>query len=136
MNKLKKYKEEEYSKIRCDLELILEGPKINQKNLHLGFIGLAVQNSKLLESNKKLNEQLETVIKELDELKKERKEKLCRKEAHANRKRLSKRDPITLEIYQALIKVTGADMIRSNRHTTARLKVELCLLTVINIRSS
>ena len=29
LNKLKKYKEEGYNKIRCDLELILEGQKIN-----------------------------------------------------------------------------------------------------------
>ena len=32
-NKLKKWKEEEYSKIRSDLGLILEGQKINQKDL-------------------------------------------------------------------------------------------------------
>ena len=42
-NKLKKWKEEEYSKIRSDLGLILEGQKINQKDLRLGFIGLATQ---------------------------------------------------------------------------------------------
>ena len=33
LNKLKKWKEEEYSKIRSDLGLILEGQKINQKAL-------------------------------------------------------------------------------------------------------
>jgi hypothetical protein len=32
-NKLKKRKEEEYSKIRSDLELILDGQKLNQKDL-------------------------------------------------------------------------------------------------------
>jgi len=62
LNKLKKWKGEEYSKIRCDLGLILEGQKMNQKNLRLGFIGLATQNSELLELNKKLNDQLETVV--------------------------------------------------------------------------
>lgn len=72
LTKLKKYKEEEYSKIRSDLELILKGQKINHKNLHLGFIGLAAQNSELLELNKKFNEQLDTVVKELNELKKKR----------------------------------------------------------------
>ena len=51
-NKLKKWKEEEYSKIRSDLGLILEGQKINQKDL-----GLATQNSELLELNKKLSQQ-------------------------------------------------------------------------------
>ena len=134
LNELKTYKEEEYSKIRCDLELILEGQKINQKDLHLGFIGLAAQNSELLESNKKLNEQLETVVKELGELKKEREEKVFRKEARANRKRLPKRDPVTLGIYQALIKATKTGMIRSNSYTKARLRVALCLLTITGIR--
>jgi hypothetical protein len=51
-------KEEEYRKIRSDLGLILEGQKINQKDLRLGFIGLATQNSELRELNKKLSQQL------------------------------------------------------------------------------
>jgi len=41
--------------------LILEGQKINQKDLRLGFIGLATQNNELLELNKKLSQQLEKV---------------------------------------------------------------------------
>lgn len=134
LDKLKKYKEEEYSKIHCVLKLILEGQKINQKDLHLGFIGLARQNSELVESNKKLNKQLETVVKELDELRKERKEKLFRKEARANRKRLPKRDPVTLEIYQSLIHATESVITRSNSYTTARLRVALCLLAITGIR--
>lgn len=48
-NKLKKWKEEEYSKIRSDLGLIVESQKINKKDLRLGFIGLATQNSEFLE---------------------------------------------------------------------------------------
>ena len=134
LNKLKKYKEEEYSKIRWELGLILEGQKINQENLHLGFIGLATQNSELLESNKKLNEQLERVIKELDELKKEREDKVSRKEARMNRKRLPKRDPVTLDIYQALIEATETSMTGSNSYIKSRLRVALCLLTVTGIR--
>ena len=97
-NKLKKWKKEEYSKIRSDLGLILEGQKINQKDLRLGFIGLATQNSELLELNKKLSQQLERVEKELNVLKKEREEKAARKEARANRKRLPKRQPIPTAI--------------------------------------
>ena len=69
LKKLKKWEKEEYSKIRCDLELILEGQKMNQKDLRLGFIGLATQNSDLLKLNEKLNDQLKTVVKELNELK-------------------------------------------------------------------
>lgn len=67
-NKLKKWKEEEYREIRSDLELLLEGQKINQKDLRLGFIGLANQNSELLDLNKHLTQQLETVVKELNVL--------------------------------------------------------------------
>jgi hypothetical protein len=48
-NKLKEWKENEYRKIRFDLQLLLEGQKINQKDLRLGFIGLAKQNSELLD---------------------------------------------------------------------------------------
>ena len=134
LNELKKYTEEEYNKIRYDLELLLEGQKINQEDLHLGFIGLASQSSELLELNKKLKKELETVVKELNGLKKEREEILSRKEARANRKRLPKRDPVTLEIYQALIKATKGDMIRSNNYIRARLRVGLCLLTITGIR--
>jgi hypothetical protein len=85
-NKLKKWKEEEYGKIRSDLELILDGQKLNQKDLRLGFIGLAKQNSELLEFNKKLSQQLERVVKESNILKEEREEKVARKKTRANRK--------------------------------------------------
>jgi hypothetical protein len=64
-NKLKKWKEEKYIKIRSDLAFILESHKISQRDLRLGFIGLAKQNSELLDLNKKLTQQLETVVKEL-----------------------------------------------------------------------
>jgi len=46
-----RWKEDESRKIRSDLQLLLEGQKINQKDLRLGFIGLANQNSELLDSN-------------------------------------------------------------------------------------
>ena len=128
-NKLKKWKEEEYSKIRSDLGLILEGQKINQKDLRLGFIGLATQNSELLELNKKLSQQLERVEKELNVLKKEREEKAARKEARANRKRLPKRQPITPEIYRLLIQAA-----ESPSYTSVRLRIAFCLLTVTGIR--
>ena len=129
-----KCQEEEYRKIRSDLTVILEGQEMNQKDLRLGFIGLAAQNSELLELNKKLNHQLETVVSELNVLKKKREEKMSRKEARANRKRLPKRDPVTPEIYQALINGTEADIISYNGYTAARLRVALCLLTIIGIQ--
>lgn len=134
LNKLKKWKGEESSIIRSALGLILEGQEINQKTLRLGSIVLATQNSELLELNKKLNDQSETIVKELYELKKEREEKVSRKEARANRKRLPKRDPVTPEIYQALINATEVGVTRYNGYTAARLRVALCLLAITGIR--
>ena len=101
-----KIQKEDYKKIRSDLTLILEGQKINQKDLRLCFIKLVTQNNELLESNNKLNEQLATVLAELNELKKEHQQKLSRKKARANRKRLPKRDAVTPKIYQALTQAT------------------------------
>ena len=134
LNKLKKWKGEESSIIGSALGLILEGQEINQKTLRLGFIVLATQNSELLELNKKLNDQSETIVKELYELKKEREEKVSRKEARANRKRLPKRDPVTPEIYQALINATEVGVTHYNGYTAARLRVALCLLAITGIR--
>jgi integrase len=128
-NRLKKWKEEEYREIRSDLKLVLEGQKINQKDLRLGFIGLATQNSELLELNEKLSQQLERVEKEFSVLKKEREEKAARKEARANRKRLPKRQPITPKIYRLLIQAAG-----SPSYTSVRLRIAFCLLTVTGIR--
>ena len=129
LHKLKKWKEEEYRKIRSDLELILEGQKINQNDLRLGFIGLATQNSELLELNKKLSQQLEIVEKELNLLKKEREEKATRKEDRANRKRLPKRQPVTPETYWLMIQAA-----ESPSYTSVRLRIAFCLLTVTGIR--
>ena len=107
-NRIKEWKENEYKKIRSDLELILDSQKINQKDLRLGFIGLAKQNSELLDLNEKLTEQLDTVVKELNLIKKERDEKAALKQARANRKRLPKRQPITPEIYKLLIETADS----------------------------
>ncbi len=74
--------EEKYKQILGSLELLVEGQKVTQKDLQLGFIGLAKQNSELL-----------------DFIKKEHQQKLDRKKASLKRKRLSKRQPITPEIY-------------------------------------
>ena len=129
LNKLKKWKEEEYSKIRSDLGLILEGQKINQKDLRLGFIGLASQNSELLELNKKLSQQLETVVEELNQIKQEREERETRKQARAKRKRLPKRDPMTAEIYKELIKEA-----EGTTYLDVRLRLAFCLLAVTGVR--
>ena len=104
--------------------LILEGLKINQKDLRLGFIGLAKQTSKLLDFNKELSQQLERVVEELNVLKKEREEKAALKEARANRKR----HLITPEIYRLLIQAAEGPS-----YTSVRLRIAFCLLTVTGI---
>jgi hypothetical protein len=77
--------EEKYKKI---LELLVEGQKVTQKDLQLGFIGLAKQNSELLDLNRELHQQLEIVVSELNAIKKEREEKAARREKWSKRKRL------------------------------------------------
>ena len=120
-NRIKEWKENEYKKICSDLDLILESQKINQKDLRLGFIGLAKQNCELLDLNKKLTEQLDAVVKELNLIKKERDEKAALKQARANRKRLPKRQPITPEIYKLLIETAD-----SPSYTSVRLRIAFC----------
>ena len=90
-----------------------------------GFIGLALRNEELLKSNDQLKQQLDGVLKELNAIKQEREEKAARKEAHANRKRLPKRDPMTAEIYKKLIKEAEGPT-----YLDVRLRLTLCLLAV------
>jgi len=66
------------------LELLVEGQEIAQKDLQLGFIGLAKQNNELLGLNKELNQQVEVVVSELNIIKKEREDKAARKKAWSN----------------------------------------------------
>ena len=120
---------EDYREISSGIQLILESQEIIEKDIRLGFIGLAIQNHKLQKLNENLSHQLERVEKELDMLKKEREEKVFRKEARTNRKRLPRRDPVTREIYKLLIQASG-----SPAYTSVRLRIALCLLTVTGIR--
>jgi integrase len=118
--------EEKYKKI---LELLVEGQKVTQKDLQLGFIGLAKQNSELLDLNRELNQQLEIVVSELNAIKKEREEKAARREKWSKRKRLPKRDPINSEIYNLLIKESEGPS-----YIATRTRIAICLLTVTGIR--
>ena len=68
------------------------------------FIRLALRNQELFELNKELNQGLEIVLAELNQIKQERHEKQMRKQTRANRKQLPKRDPMTGEISNELIK--------------------------------
>lgn len=56
---------------------------------------------------------------------------MSRKKAHANRKRLSKHQPITPEIYRLLIQVA-----EGSTYISVRLRIAFCLLTVTGIRTS
>jgi site-specific recombinase XerD len=123
--------ENKYKKILNNLELLLKGQKVTQKDLQLGFIGLAKQNNELIDLNKELNQQLEIVMSELNVMKKERAEKAARREKWSKRKRLPKRDPINSEIYNLLMKESeGASYIAT------RTRIAICLLTVTGIRIS
>lgn len=140
-NQIQKFKKENndnqlanYKKLQSQLKLISEGQEISRDEMRRGFIGLAQQNHELVKLNKQLTQQLETVVEELNQIKQERQEKAARKEVWANRKRLPKRDPLTPEIYQALIDATEADITRCTDYTAARLRIALCLLTITGIR--
>jgi integrase len=72
---------------------------------------------------------LETVVEELNILKKERKEKVARGQARANRKRLPKRDPMTRKIYKELIQAA-----EGTTYLNVRLRLAFCIIAVTGIR--
>ena len=109
--------------------MLKEGQEISRDEMRRGLIGLAQQNQELLKLNKKLTQQLETVVEGLNQFKRERQEKAARKETRANRKRLPKRDPMTAEIYKKLIKEAEGPT-----YLHVRLRLALCLLAVTGVR--
>jgi len=125
-----------YEPLRNELSKILENQRVSKKKqdqiletTQRGFIGLALRNEELLEVNKKLKDQLEIVVGELNQIKEERKEKEARKQARANRKRLPKRDPMTAEIYTELMRAAEGPT-----YIKLRTRIALCILTVTGIR--
>ena len=124
-------KEEDYKEINSGIQLLLENQQIIEKDIRLGFIGLATQNHKLIKLNESLNRKLERVENELNMLKQEREEKASRKEARITPKRLLKRDPVTREIYTLLIQA-----VISPNYKSVRLRIAFCLLAVTGIRIS
>ena len=118
------------------LDLIVKGQERNSNKLEFlgndlrkGFIGLALRNEELLQSNDQLKEQLDDVLKELNVVKKKREEKAARREKWSKRKRLLKRDPINSEIYNLLIKESEGPT-----YIATRTRIAICLLTVTGIR--
>ena len=140
-NKLQKINKENnklanYQSLQIELSKILENQRISKKKqdqiletTQRGFIGLALRNEELLKVNKKLKDQLEIVVGELNQIKEERKEKEARKQARANRKRLPKRDPVTAEIYTELMRAAEGPT-----YIKLRTRMALCILTVTGIR--
>ena len=142
-NKIQKIKKENnsldllnYEPLIDELSNILENQRISKKKQDQilettpkGFIGLALNNQELLKVNKELKEQLEIVVGELNQIKKERQEKEIRKQARANRKRLPKRDPMTREIYKELIKAAEGPT-----YINLRTRIALCILAVTGVR--
>ena len=78
-----------------------------------------------------MKQQLTIVNKEFNQIKKERDQKVARRERWANRNRLPKRDPINSEIYNLLIKECDGP-----NYTATRTRIAICLLTVTGIRIS
>lgn len=118
------------------LDLLVKGQERNSNKLEIigndlrkGFIGLALRNEELLQSNDQLKEQLDDVLKELNAVKKKREEKAARREKWSKRKRLPKRDPINSEIYNLLIKESEGPT-----YIATRTRIAICLLTVTGIR--
>lgn len=140
-NKLQKKEKENNqliteSEVESKLNILVKGQTNNLKQLQAirndlqrGFIGLALRNQELVELNKELTQQLSIVVAELNQIKQERQEKEIRKQARANRKRLPKRDPMTREIYNELIKATEGPT-----YIHVRTRVALCILAVTGIR--
>ncbi len=125
-----------FKKLESQLDLLLHGQKINREELRVGFRQLAdqnrflsLQNQQLLDLNQELKQQLETVVEELNQIKQEREEKAARKEAWTNRKRLPKRDPMTREMYNELIKTAEGPT-----YIHLRTRMALCILAVTGIR--
>lgn len=139
-NKIEKIKKENnelaFKKLESQLGILLYGQKINREEFRVGFRQLAdqnrflsLQNHQLVQLNQELKQQMKTVIEELNQIKQERQEKVDRKEAWSNRKCLSKRDPITSEIYKELIKTA-----KGSAYSDIRLRIAICLLTIIKIK--
>ena len=93
-----------YLKTLSDLNSILEGERLNRKDLRLGFIELAKQNP-------------------------EREEKVRLKKDRATRKRLPKRQPMTSKIYQLLIQAAAGPS-----YSSVRLRIAFCVLIVTGIQ--
>jgi len=129
--------EERIAKIE---RVIVESGSETQDLIKQSFINLTWQNQKLFEQNQELENQLESFQSQLastsqllhEKLKQERQLEE-RKERQRNRKRLSKRKPITKEIYEFFISEANTLSYRQG-FRGARLRLALALLLVTGVR--
>ena len=123
-------------KFRKLFSLMAEGHAETQSMMKEGFVGLAIQNAELnaelKEQNKaledqltQLQDQLEVVTEELQERKERERLIEEQKEKRRNQKRLPKREPITIEIYDSLIQ-SSQKFKYSNLYQSARLRLAIC----------
>lgn len=137
-NKIQKINREnsELIHFQSQLDLLLKGQENNSEKLQTigeelrkGFIGLALRNEELLQSNDQLKQQLDEVLTELNAIQEERQARAARREKWDKRKRLPKRDPMTREIYKELIKAAEGPT-----YIQVRTRLALCILAVTGIR--
>ena len=116
--------------------LVLEQESVTQDMLITGFTVVMGQNQEIIDKNKELRaqinilqEQILVLTTELEKARAIERAKQERKEARAKRKRLPKRDPVNLEIYEQLItSVSGLD------YTSARIRIAFLILMITGIR--
>lgn len=116
--------------------LVLKQGKIPQDMLVTGFSTLWQQNQEIIYKNENLenqltllHEQITELTDELERVKHEERAKENRKQARFKRKRLPKREPITLELYEQLItSIPGYD------YRSARRRIAILILTITGIR--
>lgn len=129
--------------------LVLQDQSQTRTIMKQGFVGLARQNEELWKQNQELQQLVQSLREETNFLQKDLKfvrqqlqekfeqERLMeeKRQRRKNRKRLPKRQPITSEIYQTLIK-DSEKLSYAKSYRGARLRLALALMAVTGVRVS
>lgn len=94
-----------------------------------GLIRIKMDTHQLIRENESLKKQVDTLVEELKATKQKELEQKLRKERRKKRRRLPKRDPMTLEIYNELMKQEEGPT-----YLKARLRLAICILFITGIR--
>ncbi|MGK0329871.1 tyrosine-type recombinase/integrase [Polaribacter sp.] len=118
------------------LDEIQDTQSVMLNEQRVGLLTIAQQNEELKKQNEEFSKTIELfqnriklLVEEAAEVKRARDEKAMRKQKHAKRKRLPKRDPMTLEIHKELM----ADN-EGPSFLQVRLRLAFCILLVTGIR--